>query len=320
MCTAISYITNNHYFGRTLDLEFSYNETVTVTPRNFQFRFRKAGEIKGHYAIIGMAYIYEDYPLYYDAMNEKGLCIAGLNFPNNAVYCAISDSKINVAPFEIIPYILSKCKNVIEARFELEKINIINEGFNSQLPLTPLHWIISDKNSSITVESVKGGLKIYENAVGVLTNNPSFDMQMFNLSRYRNLTSEPGECRFSQKIDLPLYSKGMGAMGLPGDLSSTSRFVRACFTKLNSVCNENAVSQFFHILSSVEQQTGCVKTSDGYVKTVYTSCLDADNGIYYYTTYENRQICAVDMFRCNLEATKLFSYPLINTEQIKMQN
>ena len=85
MCTAVSFLAKNHYFGRNLDYEFSYNETVTITPRNYPFKFRRMGENNKHYAMIGMAFVQENYPLYYDATNEKGLSIAGLNFPGNAV-------------------------------------------------------------------------------------------------------------------------------------------------------------------------------------------------------------------------------------------
>jgi len=86
MCTAVSFKTKNHYFGRNLDLEFSYHETVTVTPRKKQFSFRHLGVIKEHPAMIGMAYVVNDYPLYYEASNEYGVSIAGLNFPENAHY------------------------------------------------------------------------------------------------------------------------------------------------------------------------------------------------------------------------------------------
>ena len=159
MCTAITYNTKNHYFGRNLDLEYSYKETVTITPRNYEFKFREVEDIKNHYAIIGMAYVSDNFPLYYDAINEKGLGMAGLNFPKNADYKEIDENKNNIAPFEFIPYILSQCSNIEEARNLLRNINIARIDFSSELPVSPLHWIISDKEKSITVESVKEGLK-----------------------------------------------------------------------------------------------------------------------------------------------------------------
>ncbi len=324
MCTATTYYTKDHYFGRNLDLEYSYKETVTITPRNYEFKFRKGENVSNHYAMIGMAYVANQFPLYYDAINEKGLGMAGLNFPGNADYKEIEEGKDNVAPFEFIPYILSKCANVKEARDLLKNINIAKINFSEELPASPLHWIISDKESSITVESVKEGLKVYDNPVGVLTNNPTFDMQMFYLNNYMSLSTESPVNSFSKELDLEAYSRGMGAMGLPGDLSSASRFAKATFTKMNSKSGDSeseSISQFFHILGSVYQQRGCVHMGEGkYEITIYSSCCNLDKGIYYYTTYENSQITGIDMYKENLDSGELVNYNLIEGQQILMQN
>ena len=324
MCTAISFKTKDHYFGRTLDLEYSYIEAVTVVPRNFTFDFKWEEKNSKGYAIIGMAYINEGYPLFYDAVNEKGLSMAGLNFPDNAYYFKVKEGKNNVASYEFIPYILRQCKNVSEAEKLIEKINITDDSFSETLPPTPLHWIIADKNKALTAEQTKEGFKIYENTVGVLTNNPPFDFHMTNLANYMNLTVNVPGNRFSDKINLSPYSRGMGAVGLPGDVSSASRFVRAAFTKLNSVSGdseEESVSQFFHILGTVEQVTGTVYMGEKkYERTVYTSCCNADKGIYYYTTYENRGINAVSMYNENLGGNKLAAYKLNNKMSINWAN
>ncbi len=327
MCTAITYATKDHYFGRNLDLQFSYNETVTITPRNYIFNFRKMGALVNHYAIIGMAYVTDDYPLYYDATNEKGLSIAGLNFPENADYKPYSEDKDNVTPFELIPWILGQCSTVNEAELLLKRINLLNENFSDKLPLSPLHWIIADKERSITLESVKEGINIYDNPVGVLTNNPTFEHQIFNLNNYMHLSSEQPQNTFSgstHPLELELYSNGMGGLGLPGDTSSMSRFVKATFVKLNSVSGDSeteSVNQFFHILKSVEMQNGIVHMGkDLYEKTIYSSCCNVDKGIYYYTTYENSQVCAIDMHKEKLDGNKLVSYPLDKTLAIQYQN
>ena len=324
MCTATTYKTKDFYFGRTLDYEFSYGDEVTITPRNYPFHFKEMEDIKSHYAIIGMAYIAENYPLYYDAINEKGLGIAGLNFVGNAVYHDKVEQKDNIAQFELIPWILCQCSAVKEARALIERINILNVPFNDNLPLAQLHWIIADSQEAITVESVKDGIKIYDNPVGVLTNNPPFDKQLFALNNYMHLSPKSPENTFSKFLDLDLYSRGMGAMGLPGDLSSQSRFIRVSFTKMNSLSGDGekeSVSQFFHILNSVDQQRGCCELEYGkYEITLYTSCCNADKGIYYYTTYDNHQINAVDMHRENLDSNELIRYPLIKDEQINIQN
>ena len=323
MCTAVTYKTKDHYFGRTLDYEFAYNQTVTVTPRNYPFIFRKMGDMPSHYAIIGMAFVQENYPLYYDATNEKGLSMAGLNFPGNADYKSEDPGKDNVAPFEFIPWILGQCATVSEAREKLSCMSLLNENFSEQLPLSPLHWMISDRDESIVVESVKDGLKIYDNPVGVMTNNPTFDFQMLNLSNYMGLTREEPTNRFSPDTPLEIYSRGMGGFGLPGDLSSASRFVKVAFTKLNSISGDSeieSVNQFFHILGSVEQQRGCCKVEGGFEYTIYSSCCNTDKGIYYYTTYENSQINGVDMHREKLDGSELAIYPLAKCEEINILN
>ncbi len=309
MCTAISFKTKDHYFGRTLDLEYHYNESVTVTPRNFPFKFTNQKENKNHYAIIGIATVIDSYPLYYEATNEAGLSVAGLNFPNNAFYHPTDKSKLNIAPFEFIPYILTECKTVEETKRLLPDVNIADIDFRPDLKASPLHWMISDKKESITVESTADGLHIYENPVGVLTNNPPFDLQMQNLSKYKNLSPKEPE----SKVDPTHFSRGLGAIGLPGDLSSASRFARAVFTKENSVCGDSeseSVSQFFHILGAVSHTRGTVDLCGKHEITVYTSCCNTDKGIFYYTTYENSQISAVYMNKLCLNSDKLFQFPL----------
>ena len=323
MCTAVTFQTNDHYFGRNLDLEYAYDERVTITPRNFPFQFRHQNSLDSHYAIIGMATVDNGYPLYYDATNEHGLSIAGLNFPGNAVYYPIDHNKNNIAPFELIPWLLGQCRNLKEARQQLENINICDTSYSQQFPLTPLHWVIADKTGSVTLETLKDGMRIYENPTGVLTNNPPFEYHMHNLTNYLNVTREEPTNRMTDKLSLSPYSRGMGAMGLPGDLSSPSRFVRAVFTKFNSVCKADelsSVTQFFHILGSVEQQEGCVKVNNAFEKTVYSSCCNADKGIYYYTTYENSQITAIDLHNEQLDSSILKEYPLKRSQQILFEN
>ncbi len=332
MCTAVSYKTKDHYFGRNLDFEFSYQETITITPHNYPFVFRNGKEIKNHYAMIGMAFVVNEYPLYYEAVNDKGLGMAGLLFAGNAVYSEEKKTdKDNVASFEFIPWVLCQCADVKEAKELLKNLHLTNEAFSKELPPSPLHWMLSDKEDTIIVEAVKEGLKIYDNPVKVLTNNPPFDYQMMNLNNYMHLSADVPINYFSKNVELKPYSRGMGAVGLPGDLSSVSRFVKAAFTRMNAVSGdseEESVSQFFHILYSVYQQRGCVrmplKESTGakqeYEITIYSCCCNTDRGIYYYTTYENQQIMCLDMHKEDLESTKLISYPMMQKTQFCYQN
>ena len=325
MCTASNYITKNHYFGRNFDYEISYNERVTITPRNYKFDFKKINSIESHYAIIGVAAGIDAYPLYYDACNEKGLAIAGLNFAGNAVYQDVKEDMVNITPFELIPFLLGKASSVREARELLKDINLVNINFSEELPLSPLHWMMSDEKEAIVIEPLSDGLKVYDNPVGVLTNNPPFDKQLFYLNNYRSLSNKNPVNTFGGDFDLEEYSRGMGAIGLPGDLSSASRFAKVAFTRANSYSSDDelsSVSQFFHILASVEQQNGCtfINDPDLYEYTIYSSCYNTNDGILYYRTYNNSQITAVDLNKENLESDGLINYLLINEEQINFIN
>ena len=231
MCTAATYQTKDFYFGRTLDYEFSYGDQVVITPRSYPFQFRHMQPMQSHHAMIGMACVIAGTPLYYEAVNEAGLGMAGLNFVGNAVYREPMTDQDNVAQFEFIPWILGQCESVEQAKALLKTMNLTNTRFSDDLPLAELHWIIADREQAITVESVADGIKIYDNPVGVLTNNPPFDQQMFALNNYRSLSPRTPENQFSDKLPLNAYSRGMGAMGLPGDLSSQSRFIRVAFVK-----------------------------------------------------------------------------------------
>ena len=320
MCTAITYHNSGFYFGRTLDYERSFGEEVVLTPRNFPLPFRQLPAWKQHHAILGMAHVADGYPLYYDAMNEKGLCMAGLNFVGFARY--VGEGQDKVAPFELLPWVLGQCEGVGEAERLLETLNLTNEPYNKDLPATPLHWMISDQERSIVVEATEEGLQVYENPVGVLTNNPPFPFHLKNLAQYLNLTAEVPKNRFSETVDLQTFSRGMGAFGLPGDLSSPSRFIRAAFVKTNSLSKEGeSVSQFFHILGAVEQQRGCVRLGKGKNEvTIYSSCCDLERGIYYYKTYENHSITAVELGQENLERNDLIIYPMKINQEMRMQN
>ena len=298
MCTAATYQTKDFYMGRTLDYEFSYGEEVTITPRNYEFDFRYAGKSKTHYALIGMAFVAGDYPLYYDAANEKGLGMAGLNFVGNAAYAdevtEADKDLIQVAQYEFIPWILTQCASVAEARRMLSNMKLMGTPFSEQLPTAQLHWMIADKEECIVVESMKDGMHIYDDPVGVLTNNPPFPGQMFALNNYAGVSRKQPESTFAGMLELDPYSNG-------DELSS--------------------VSQFFHILGSVDQQRGCCEVSDGaYEITIYTSCCNTTKGIYYYTTYDNHQITAVDMYAENLDSDKLIRYPIILNGEIRWHN
>lgn len=324
MCTCIDLKTKDYYFGRNLDLDERFGEKVVITPRNYKFDWKNGSTIFTKYAMIGMASVVQDYPLYAEAANERGLAMAGLYFPQNAYFFEPKDSNLNLAPYELIPYFLGQYATVAEIKNNIKNLNITNIPFSKGLPIADLHWMISDGENCIVLEQMKDGLKIYDNPVGVLTNNPPFDYHLMNLNNYMNLTPNNKEKGFSNKINLQAYGQGMGAIGLPGDASPASRFIRAAFYKLNSICKEDeesSVTQFFHILDSVAMIQGATITKEGkYDITTYSCCINLSKGIYYYKTYTNNQITAIKMSEKEKLKTKLSIYELIENQQIKYAN
>jgi len=324
MCTCINFKTKDYYFGRNLDLEYRLYEKVVITPRNYEIQLKKEKSFKTKYAMIGMATVIDNYPLYADASNEKGLSVAALNFPDNAYYKEVEEGKNNITPYELILWILGNFANIEELKKVINNINLINIPFKEDIQLTPLHWMISYENETIVLEQTKEGLKIYDNPIGVLTNNPEFSFHLTNINNYLNLTPDIPQNRFSDEISLKIYGKGMGAIGLPGDNSSTSRFIRAAFNKTNSVCDEDeesSVSQFFHILDSVGVVRGTnVNTDAIYDVTTYSCCINTTKGIYYYKTYTNNQITAIKMNESNMNSEMLNIYELVEKQQINYAN
>ncbi len=314
MCTAVSYRNKDHYFGRNLDVEGSYGEGVVITPRNYPLSFRHEGKEQKHYAMIGMAKVVNGFPLYFDGTNEKGLSVAGLNFPGNAKYYPYDENQKNIASYEVIPYILGTCGTVEEVRSLLSGVIITDNSFCPELPPAPLHWLIADRNCSIVLESTTEGTMIYENPYGVLTNNPPFPFHRENIHSYIGLHEGLEKNNLSTALPLENISLGFGAMGLPGDFSSISRFVKAVFVKekiKSDGSEQENIHHFFHILSSVAMPKGCVLMKHGaYEYTRYSSCCNTDTGVYYYHTYYDPSIRKVDLYGVDPEENKLFQFSM----------
>ena len=306
MCTALSY---KSYAGRNLDVDRSYDEKVIIAPRNYPFDLKAADSIRSHYAMIGMGALVDGYPLYFDAANEHGLYIAGLNFIGNAKCLPMAIGKINLAPYELIPYILSRCTSVSEAEYELKRISLTDIPFRADMRLAELHFFIADTRSAITVEPDSDGLKVYPNPVGVLTNNPPFPIQLFALNNYMSLSNDAPDNRFAPSLNLERYSFGMGAIGLPGDLSSTSRFVRAAFHKHNS-SGRDALADVMHLLSTVAMPQGSVRLGCRFERTEYTSAVDLERLVYSYRMYESPNTYAVKMREENLAGQDLVCFDI----------
>lgn len=327
MCTALTLQTKDGYnlFGRNMDLAYSFNQAVTLVPRNYECRDRVTGNIrKNKYAILGMASIIDDYPAFADAFNEKGLSCAGLNFSGYFhAEESIVPGKKNIAPYDLILWILSNFKDVDEVFNEINNIELVAVPINEQTPLPTLHWMVADtKGKSIVIEKTKEGLKAYKNPIGVLTNSPTFDWHLTNLNEYMKVTPiQPEPLKWGDKELKPL-GVGMGTKGLPGGLSGVDRFVRISYLKAQYSKSEDlmsGISQFFHMLNNVAMPKGAVISEGLDDITIYTSCMCQEKGIYYYSTY-NSGINAIDMHKENLDAKEIKRFDYIDKLNIIYQN
>ncbi len=282
MCTSIAMNKGKPLFGRNMDIDYSFGECVVNTPRNFPIEFRKTETCEKHYAFIGTAAVADNFPLYAEAMNENGLYIAALKFPENTCYNDNeAKGKTNLAPYEIIPFILAKCRNSHEAVSLLQECQIMAIPFSDSLPLSPLHWHIADRSGSVVLEKTREGMKIYHNPANILTNNPPFPYHIENRTHYENLSPYNPDNSDGKML-------GLGTAGLPGDFTPAGRFARTDFLLKNTPDNCGTVNHFFHILDSAAIPKGAVITPDGkYHYTTYSCCFDADNLEMHFKTYEN---------------------------------
>ena len=304
MCTAIR---KNNLFGRTLDLEYSYGESVTFCPRNAPLSFRYAPQKNLHSAFIGCAHVRDGMPLWYDGLNEHGLSVAALSFPVSAVYAPPRPSLRNLCSFEVIPAVLAECKSLLEARSLLSETHVTDDAVASSLPPSPLHWMIADREGSFVAEPTAQGLQLYDNPADVLTNEPPFPYQMLRLSEAAVLSPTQPKNTLCPDLSLPLYSRGMGAIGLPGDASSSSRFVRGVYTRCHTILeHDEEIEGFFHILDTVAQPKGFALTDKGEpIYTVYSDCMDLSALRYSYTTYGCRSIRTRSMQEYDLDGNRI---------------
>ena len=289
MCTAIALRgKKKFYFGRNMDIYYPLGFETARIDGERGFEFSCGRRLARCHSVVGTAVVSGGYPLYADAMNGSGLCMAGLEFPEYAHYAELATKGKNaVSPYEFIAWILTQCASVDEAEALLNGSCLVNRPFSESFPLTPLHWMIADRRRSIVVESVRDGMRVYGCDCNVLANAPDFQFHTVNLRQFGALTStQPsGDGAFGAP-----FSSGFGAIGLPGDFSSASRFVKAAFVTKNAEAvideSKDGASELFRALFSVAVPMGTVKTKSGADNvTVYTSCMDTVEGKYYRLPY-----------------------------------
>ena len=313
MCTGVRFSDNkgNMYFGRNLDWSCGYGQKVVITPRKYTYNSAFLGEMSSKTgAIIGMAIVVENTPLYFDCANEKGLAIAGLNFPGYAEYEPYEvKNKTNVAAYEFPLWVAMNFSTVADAKKALKDVAIVAKPINEQFPVSQLHFIIGDGKESIVVEYTSNGMEIYDNKVDVLTNQPGYAWHKENLRNYMNLFPQmPREVKWSRE-KLTAFGSGSLMRGIPGDYYAPSRFVRVAYLNTHYPVKSGEadnVSRLFHTLTGVAMIEGAAEMADGKCEiTVYTGGYSSASKTYYYNTYENPAIVSVAMKDYDLSSKEL---------------
>lgn len=299
MCTAITLqdSNNNAYFGRTMDFSYKLNPSLFYCPRNFLLaNSLSSNKIRNKYAFMGIGQQIPKF-IFTEGVNEKGLAIAALYFPNFATYNLPpnSETTYQIDSLEMVNFILGNCATLDEVAYLVPQVAIIGVPDSITNSIAPLHWMVTDTTgNSLVIENQHDGLHLLQNPIGVLSNSPNFEWHMTNLQNYMNLSPIQQEKTIWNSVILTPFGQGAGTLGLPGDYTPPSRFVRASFLKSHiEIPNtqKESVLAFFHLIKSVSIPKGIVITKQGNSDyTQYASFIDLQTKEYFYQTYNNTSI------------------------------
>ncbi|MGV8905110.1 MAG: linear amide C-N hydrolase [Acetobacterium sp.] len=311
MCTSITLTTADrlNLLARTMDFAFILEPELIFIPRKYPLVFEMAGpEPSAKYALMGIGQQQETFT-FTDGVNEAGLACATLYFPGYAQYSkAIISDKTNLASYEVVGWLLANFSTIDEVKESISQLNIVNTPAKLFGIVTPLHWIVTDKSgNTIVIEPMMSGLVIHDNPLGVMSNSPDFDWHLTNIRNYIGINPFKIEPLKLDGLTFAPFGNGARTIGLPGDYTPPSRFIRALFGKeaINELANEDeGIKAAFHILASVDIPKGSVVTDGGVDYTQYTACMVCNTGTYYVKTYDNNQIIRACLFDEDLDASE----------------
>ena len=317
-------------FARTLEFGMDLKSNILIVPRGKEFVGTAPGDKAGlrwktKYGIVGTNAF--DLPVIVDGLNEKGLQVGLFYFPGFAKYQEVKAEDVGkaLAPWELGVFLLSTCSNVKEAVAAAKSVRVGGVVQKDMGFVPPAHVIVNDAaGNSMVLEYIDGELKVHANPFGVMSNSPTFDWHMTNLSNYVTITDNNIE-----KIDLAGkvikgLGQGSGMLGLPGDFTPPSRFVRAVAFSKTALPVEKAkdgVLQAFHILNQFDIPKGAARGSEHGKEvsdyTLWTSAADLKNLRYYFRTFDNSRIRMVDLKAVDLDAKELKTILMKGEEQIE---
>lgn len=295
-------------YGRTMEWgAFDLNSRVSIIPRGYEFHGHtpdgKPGLIwKARYGLVGLDALEKD--IITDGMNEKGLVVGALYIPGFVEFQPYNtdQANISISPSEFINYVLAEYATVDEVREGLKNIRVVPVPEPALNGPPPLHWTVIDKNGeAIVVEYIKGELTIFDNPLRVMTNSPNFDWHMTNLRNYINLSAVALPTMKIEDLDFAPIGAGSGMIGLPGDFTPPSRFVRAVAytqTARKTPDGDETVYEVFRIMDNFNLPLGSAEGPDANPEllkgmrssTIWTTAYDTRNLKFYYHTQNNRRV------------------------------
>lgn len=294
MCTAVRFTDDagNLFWGRNYDWNVSYGEHPVIMPKGFIVKSRFGEDYPAPHAAIGTAVEHDGYPLFFNCGNDAGLAVGSLNFAGYAQFDPgpVQD-KMNIAVYEVPTWVAANFTSVDEVERALADTAIVAAQASPDMPIAMLHWRIADAKRSIVVECQTDGMHIHDDPVDVLTNQPPFDWHLENLRNYMCCDDSWPEQKTWREAELMPFGTGTAMRGIPGDYSTTSRFVKAAFVNAfhpQQKTERENVMRMFHTLGSVAFADGCAQMADGtFEKTIYSDCFSASTGTYYFNTYDD---------------------------------
>ncbi|MDD1782729.1 choloylglycine hydrolase family protein [Enterovibrio sp. ZSDZ35] len=332
-CTGISLstVSDQHVHARTIEWgENDLNSKLVVSPRDHTFTSTMPDQQKGltwksKYGFVGISVSVDTF--IGEGVNEEGLTAGLFYFKGYGSLKAYNpkDRANSITDMDFVRWMLSQFKTVDEVKTAMTSIDIVPVYIDAKGQPSPTgHWRVTDKaGNNIVIEIMDNGkVHIYDNEVGVLTNSPTFPWQVTNLNNYINLHPGSSTPQKFGGVEAKSFGIGSGFLGLPGDITPPSRFVRAAFfvnTAPESKTSQEAVSQAFHIMNNFDIPIG-TEFSEQYREhmpdlpsaTQWTSVIDQANGVFYYKTMNDSQIKKVDLNKINFNNKEELTRPLDN--------
>lgn len=328
-CTGISLKLDNKQFiqARTIEWSENYlNSNLVVFPKGQEYiSHMPNGKIghkwKGKYGVVGISV--QDDSLIGEGINEKGLSSGVFFFPGYGKLATFTGEHLgqSINDMDIVKWILTNFTTVEEVKREITKLNIVPIIIENGTPSPTGHWRVADKNGdNIVIEIVNNGeIKIYDNPVGVITNSPDFDWHLTNLNNYVNLTLDKDKGFSLGKQSISPFGAGTGFLGLPGDITPPSRFVRASFYANNLpvlLNNQEGIEQAFHILNNFDIPIGMSNADKNKIPkeltsaTQWTTAANLNEQKFYYKTMYNQNIRMIDLTKIDFKKIKKQVFPL----------